>query len=248
MPENAPFIVVADDEDVIREVLERRLKAAGYRVETAEDGEVAVDILQRADFVNVLVTDLRMPRLDGLALLRRAKELSPDTEVIVMTAYGSTESASEAVRLGAFDYLQKPFERSDEVLHKVKAALRQQGLVFQNREMMRQLEEARAALGRLVPSCSVERAELDERVQKLREKTSARLKKLDSKLAEISTIVDTIGGEAAGIERQDKRGAPAVTAAIRDRLAAGRSLLAEACAVLADSSEDSNGPKDQAAS
>ncbi|WP_298202204.1 sigma-54 dependent transcriptional regulator [Desulfosporosinus sp.] len=102
-------ILIADDEANMRWVLERALSKAGYDVETAEDGQLALDraLAERPDLVLV---DLKMPKLDGLSVLRKLKEHYPDLMIVMMTAHGSTASAIEAMKAGAHDYLMKPFD------------------------------------------------------------------------------------------------------------------------------------------
>lgn len=100
-------ILVVDDEPGLREFISEALEDDGHAVVTAADGEEAAQRLARESF-DLLITDLRMPRLDGLALLRRARAEQPELEVILLTAHGTVESAVEAIKLGAFDYLEKP--------------------------------------------------------------------------------------------------------------------------------------------
>lgn len=100
-------ILVVDDEEGLRSFLAETLELDGHQVEEAGDGLEALKKLEKESF-HVLVTDLKMPRLDGLGLLSRVRADQPDLEVIVLTAHGSVESAVEAMRQGAFDYLQKP--------------------------------------------------------------------------------------------------------------------------------------------
>ena len=100
-------ILIADDEPGVRESLAEVLRDAGYEVETASDGSAAPAIIEAKDFA-VVVTDIRMPGADGLAVLRRAREVSPQTVVMVMTAHASIETAVEALRAGAADYVLKP--------------------------------------------------------------------------------------------------------------------------------------------
>ncbi len=102
-------ILVAEDERGVRAFLADALAAAGHDVAEAEDGEAAWQALRAAPF-DLLVTDLSMPRMDGMELLRRARHEHPGVAVIVLTAHGSIAGAVEAVKLGAFDYLEKPLE------------------------------------------------------------------------------------------------------------------------------------------
>ncbi len=105
-------VLIVDDELNIRRVLAALLRREGHEVSTAADGEQALAILQRAP-VHVVVTDLVMPKLDGLGLLTRVATDYPDIPVIVITAHGSVDSAVQALKAGAFDYITKPFEQED---------------------------------------------------------------------------------------------------------------------------------------
>ncbi len=135
MPE---AILVADDEPGVRESLGEVLRDAGYAVQTAADGAAALAALERDDFA-VVITDLRMPGADGLAVLRRAREISPQTLVVVMTAHGSVETAVEALRAGATDYLLKPVV-FDDLLAKVEHLLEYRQLVWQAQMLRREVE------------------------------------------------------------------------------------------------------------
>ncbi len=107
-------ILVADDEQGLREFVSEALQDDGHAVVTVADGEEAAQRLAREAF-DLLITDLRMPRMDGLALLRHARTEQPEMEVILLTAHGSVESAVEAMKLGAFDYLEKPISSPREL-------------------------------------------------------------------------------------------------------------------------------------
>jgi nitrogen regulation protein NR(I) len=111
-----PRIVLADDEQNLRKVLGAILARDGYDVLEARDGAEAYQLLddncEDGPGVAAVITDLRMPRLDGMDLLRRVAAEHPDIPVIMITAHGSVDSAVEAVKLGAFDYIEKPFEQS----------------------------------------------------------------------------------------------------------------------------------------
>jgi len=142
-------VLIADDEDVIRMLLKRRLAKEGYDILLARNGAEAIAHLEEA-FCHVVVTDLKMPGVGGMEVLKTAKELRPDCEVLIMTAYASTETAIGAVREGAFDYLTKPFEHVDEVVYKIRQALSHQALVFENRALMKKLAELNKGLKRVV--------------------------------------------------------------------------------------------------
>ncbi len=107
---HVPRVLIVDDEANLRKVLAATLKREGYDVATAPDGEAAVAAVEE-DGADVVVTDLVMPRRDGLSLLRWVLGTRPEIPVIVITAHGTVDSAVEALKLGAFDYITKPFEQ-----------------------------------------------------------------------------------------------------------------------------------------
>jgi DNA-binding NtrC family response regulator len=114
-------VLIADDEVNLRRVLGAILEREGFEVLSAADGEEALALMPRG--VHTVITDLKMPRLDGMGLLRRVAADWPDVPVIMITAHGSVDNAVEAVKLGAFDYIEKPFEREQikQVVHKALA-------------------------------------------------------------------------------------------------------------------------------
>jgi two-component system response regulator HydG len=120
-------VLVVDDQRNMRTTLSLMLRDAGFEVEDAADGDAACDRVG-ADSFDLVLTDLRMGTTDGMQVLRHTKEAAPLTEVIVMTAFGTIESAVEAMRLGAHDYIQKPFSEQ-ELLVKVQRALEKRRLV-----------------------------------------------------------------------------------------------------------------------
>jgi len=131
-------ILVVDDERSMREVLFSMLKNEGYDVTVAEGGEAAIEAARRENF-DAIITDVRMPKVDGLQVLKAAKELSPSTVVIMITAFGSSETAVEAMKLGAYDYITKPF-KYDEVTLNIKRALERKRLREENLNLKRRLE------------------------------------------------------------------------------------------------------------
>ncbi|HXS16954.1 MAG TPA: sigma-54 dependent transcriptional regulator, partial [Polyangiaceae bacterium] len=132
-------ILVVDDQRNMRTTLSMLLRGAGHEVDEAADGRQAVE-MGAAEGYDVVITDLRLGTPDGLEVLRAIKEAQPSSEVIVMTAYGTIESAVEAMRLGAFDYLQKPFSEP-ELLLKVQKALESRKLRGQVEAFAREFRE-----------------------------------------------------------------------------------------------------------
>src|ERR1700683_2319330 len=101
-------LLIVDDQDMMRDSLAATLAREGYEVFAAVDGPAAVARLGAARF-DLLITDLRMPKMTGLELLAEAKRLRPEMPVVLMTAFASVANAVEAMKLGAYDYIQKPF-------------------------------------------------------------------------------------------------------------------------------------------
>jgi two-component system response regulator PilR (NtrC family) len=125
MKPTLPKILVVDDELSMREFLEIMLEKEGYSVVCAGDGEEALKILDRQSF-DIVITDIRMKPVDGLEVLKGCKAKSPDTVIIMISAYASTETAVAAMREGAYDYLPKPF-KIDEMRTVLKNALESKG-------------------------------------------------------------------------------------------------------------------------
>jgi two-component system, NtrC family, response regulator HydG len=137
-----PTLLVADDDPGLRESLERTLTREGYRVVLASDGRAALERVQ-AGGIDLIVTDLRMPGLTGLDLLRAAKAIMPDVDVILLTAFGTVEEAVKAMKDGAYDFLTKPFRR-EQLIKLIDKALERRDLIEQNRALKKQLEDLRA--------------------------------------------------------------------------------------------------------
>ncbi|MEM1417231.1 MAG: response regulator, partial [Myxococcota bacterium] len=132
-------ILVVDDQKNMRTTLAMMLRGAEHEVDEAADGEQALDLIP-AEAYDLVLTDLKMGATDGMDVLREARSKAPLTEVIVMTAYGTIESAVEAMRVGAHDYLQKPFNE-DELLAKVDKALEKRQLQNEVSMMAAELRE-----------------------------------------------------------------------------------------------------------
>src|SRR3972149_3307705 len=132
-------LLVVDDDRALRSSLERVLAQNGYAVVAAENAQQAQAQLEAASFAVVLL-DLVLPDAEGLELLREIKATQPETEVLVVTAYGSIESAVEAMRWGAYDYLTKPFHTA-ELLTTPGKALEKMALQRENRSLRYQLSQ-----------------------------------------------------------------------------------------------------------
>ena len=132
-----PRILVVDDEESIREFLEIMLRKEGYEVTCAEDGQKALDLVKKRSF-DMVISDLQMPNMTGLELLKEVKTQYPDMMFMMITAFGTTETAVDAMKLGAYDYILKPF-KIDEVRINIANALRSQNLEVENRTLKREL-------------------------------------------------------------------------------------------------------------
>jgi two-component system NtrC family response regulator len=132
-------VLVIDDDDSLRRVMEYNLQEEGYQVITAVDGTSGLQAFQ-ASAIDLVLTDVRMPEMEGLELLARLKAIQPDLPVIVLTAYGTIDSAVEAMKLGAFDYLTKPFNR-EQLKAVVRKALDVAALASENRRLREVIAE-----------------------------------------------------------------------------------------------------------
>ncbi|MCD6500007.1 MAG: sigma-54-dependent Fis family transcriptional regulator [Deltaproteobacteria bacterium] len=151
-------ILVVDDEQGILDSLARIFGKEGYGVLTAPDGQTAMGLM-REHRVNVVVADLMMPHMGGQDLLRAVKAVSPEVEVIVMTAYGTVENAVAAMKDGAYDFVTKPLKRAY-ILRTVAKALEKQNLVAENRALRAELQAARG-FGAIVGTSPALRRTLD---------------------------------------------------------------------------------------
>jgi DNA-binding NtrC family response regulator len=134
-------VLIVDDEKDILKALEFLLRAEGYSVSKAQSGEEALDLFKKEGF-DVVLTDLKMPGMDGLALLDEIKKASPDAPVVFMTAYGTVESAVEAMKKGAADYIVKPFINED-IRMTLRRLLEQERLKAENIALRRELSQRR---------------------------------------------------------------------------------------------------------
>ncbi len=130
-------VLIVDDERSIRDSLKMVLHEEGYQAQSASDGKKALELLHQEDF-DILITDLKMPEMDGLELTKRCLQAYPQTAVIIITAYGSLDSAIQALRLGAQDYILKPFD-FDDVLLKVQRIIRQKEILSENKALRREI-------------------------------------------------------------------------------------------------------------
>jgi two-component system, LuxR family, response regulator FixJ len=139
-----PIIYVVDDDEAVRQSLEFLLKTAGHTVRGFESGEEFLQILPKVGF-GCVVTDVRMPGISGIDLLRKVKELKPDLPVIVITGHGEISLAVQAMKIGAIDFLEKPFD-DEHLLGAVRSALNQEADAAKRRAELTEVQDKLAAL------------------------------------------------------------------------------------------------------
>ncbi len=133
-----PMLMLVDDEKSIRETLKIILEKAGYRVMTAEDGFETLEYLNY-NIVDLLITDLRMPGMNGIQLMERALSIDPFIETIFISAYADIKAAVKALKMGAFDYIEKSFS-TDELLFTVEKAIERKRLIEENMDLRRRID------------------------------------------------------------------------------------------------------------
>src|SRR5438445_6605144 len=129
-PEERPRVLVVDDEKFIREILAEFLGMEGYLVRTAEDGSSALAELGRSHY-DLVIGDLKMPKMGGMELLEAMAKVAPNALTVIMTGFGTVETAIDAMKRGAYDYILKPF-KVEEVIHVVQRGLEKQRLSAEN--------------------------------------------------------------------------------------------------------------------
>ena len=133
-------ILIVDDETPHLKTLEKVFKREKHEVYTAPNGRAALELLRDRSPIHLVLTDLMMPEMDGMDLLKATQAVSPETEVILMTAFGTVEKAVEAMKAGAYDFVTKPIKRA-ELVKSVRLALDRQALVAENRSLKAQLAD-----------------------------------------------------------------------------------------------------------
>lgn len=176
-----PSILVVDDKDTVRQMLSKTLQSEGYEVEMAEDGSTAVEKAKEKQY-DLVLTDLKLPKKDGLEVLSALKDLDPEMAVIVMTAYGTIESAVQAMKMGAFDFLTKPFD-TDHLNMLIKRALETRRILAENILLREELAQ------------SLGFTEIVGRCEKMKE-----ISKLISKVAPSDTTALLLGESGTGKE------------------------------------------------
>ncbi len=131
-------VLIIDDDEIIRKSCEKVLTPEGYIVVPASSGVEGLRLLSKTP-IDLVLTDLRMSDMDGIEVLKKVKETGPDIEVIIITGYGTIKSAIEAIRHGAYDYIEKPFP-PEELLNVVKRALERRNLILENTRLRKEVQ------------------------------------------------------------------------------------------------------------
>ena len=138
-------ILIVDDEQSIRETLREILEYEGYEIEEAKDGEKAIALIKKFNYDAVL-SDIKMPKLDGIEVLEKAKSIAPELPFIMISGHGTMETAIEATKKGAFDFINKPPDLN-KLLITVRNAVDKNNLVIETKVLKRQITKTREILG-----------------------------------------------------------------------------------------------------
>ncbi|MCL5021705.1 MAG: response regulator [Bacteroidetes bacterium] len=143
MADNFSALVV-DDEKNVSDLLKLQLDEVGFSVDVANDGAAGINRIQSKRY-DVILLDLKMPRINGLEVLKFSKDNQPDAQVLILTGYGDIKTAVDTIKMGAFDFITKPYN-FDELLVSVKNALEMRRLIVDNKVMKMQLGEGKFEL------------------------------------------------------------------------------------------------------
>jgi len=187
-------ILVVDDEPKLRDIVSRALTKFGHQCITATNGEEAIDTLSRKS-VDLVITDLKMPKMGGLGLIKWLRKVRPDTPVIIMTGYADVESARKALRLRVSDYLVKPFEGLVEVQTAVQRALETRAARSDSESLMRELETRVQRSGRR-----------EETLTRRLERATVEMRTLAKRLEQSETITLDQVGQITGLIENLKNG------------------------------------------
>jgi len=192
--DNPSGILVVDDEDVIRMVFDALLAETGYQVAYANTAEMAMSRVQQDDQLNLLIVDKNLPGKSGLDLMRQVHTIKPDTGFIMITGYASYESAVEALRMGAYDYLEKPFSDLVLVREKIDRALDRQRLLRENEVLAHQLRSVHKDLRSKASALALKQPKADPRlaqqVEQLRDRVGRAARALQDAFTRYSALMD----------------------------------------------------------
>ncbi len=195
-------ILVVDDEDVMQMVFKNLLEEGKYHVEFASSGEQALEMLKDREY-NLVIVDKNLPGMSGIELIPEARKIRPHAEFMIVTGYASYQSVVEALRLGAFDYLEKPFQDIELVKQKVIQALDKQRLSHENLVLSEQLREVHQELQKTINQLAQkdqpdarnqsapESPQVERRLDELKAAATAAVKSIDQALRKFITLVES---------------------------------------------------------
>jgi len=184
-------ILVVDDEEHVQRLLSEVCRRAGYDVVTVGDGAEAIKALEER-FFPVCVVDLHLPQVDGMEVLRRARQLYPETQVIIFTGYGDLQTAVEALRLGAYDYLEKPFADIDLIRVGISRAIERWRLAASNTRLLEDLQEANQEL-------ELRRRQQLQYINYIGQAMGGALRTKDASQVLLGAIIHSTGCDAGGV-------------------------------------------------
>src|SRR5258708_1812801 len=192
---NTPHILIVDDDTALLQALPQTvsLRMVEVRVDTSDSAPGALELIQENDY-DVIVSDIKMPGMDGLALLERIQELRPETPTLLITGHGEHQLAIQALRGGAYDYIQKPNDR-DELVASLQRALQTRRLRRQGKELLRSLELQSVSLWLMV----------QHRTQELVQANAAKDQFLSMVSHELSMPLTSLAGRAHLLRRHLER-------------------------------------------
>jgi len=225
-------VLVVDDEPVVIQVVTELLGSRGLRVISADSGEGALELIAKTPIACLLV-DKNLPGIDGLEVMARIRQQQPHCACILMTAFSSTESAVKALRLGANDYLEKPFEDLDLVAEKVDHAIKNQRVRFDRDALAERVREYAAEVAQKNAEVGKHRTESDllEMVMdaRIREATDDLRRKAKILRASLDEATQKVAAAAATAKAaRDEIGALDLPAPVKDRLRARLDSIASA--------------------
>ncbi len=185
------LVYVVDDEESITEVLKEALQDAGYQVETFPSGETAFEAVKSSP-PHVVMSDIRMSGMTGIELLENIRTLSSDIQFIIMTSHASLETALDAMRLGAYDYIHKPFEQLDDVIKTIDRTVEKLFLQFQNEQLLEELGKKNKILSGMNVKISQEKEEVVKMNQLMTQLSKAKSidDVIDIYLSHVSTLTN----------------------------------------------------------
>lgn len=188
-------ILLVDDEENILTSISWVLEKNDFKVTTAANGKQAIDLL-RANRYDLVITDLIMPKVDGIAVLKQAKSIYPDIGVIILTGYGDVRTAVETLKLGADDYLQKPCD-FDDLFSKAKRSFERQNLMAQLRDQNQQLKNE------ITTRTKIER-QLQQSQANLEQQVKTRTAELTHTVDELQTVLHTLRAREKELQEKNR--------------------------------------------